>query len=226
MNPYSVLGVSPDASDDEVKKAYRKLSRRYHPDANINNPNKAEAEEKFKEVQEAYKIIMKERQDGETFGYSSWKSYRTSYNEKKHGSFSYDDNDIRPEVQAAMNFINSGYYKEAMTSLLNIEEAGRSADWYYLASVASEGMGNAVNAMSFIENALSKDPSNYKYRQYKMHLDNVYGMGSAYSDDAAGSSWYESRGSSYSRPYADRGAMGRWCVEMLLLNLACNICVC
>lgn len=61
FDPYSVLGVSRDASDDEIKKAYRKLSRKYHPDANINNPNKAQAEEKFKEVQQAYEQIMKER---------------------------------------------------------------------------------------------------------------------------------------------------------------------
>ena len=52
-DPYEVLGVSRGASDDEIKKAYRKLSRTYHPDANINNPNKAEAEEKFKQVQQA-----------------------------------------------------------------------------------------------------------------------------------------------------------------------------
>ena len=50
----------PDATDEEIKKAYRKLSRKYHPDANINNPNKDQAEEKFKEVQEAYDIIMRE----------------------------------------------------------------------------------------------------------------------------------------------------------------------
>ena len=52
-DPYSVLGVSRDASADEIKKAYRKLSRIYHPDANVNNPNKAQAEEKFKEIQYA-----------------------------------------------------------------------------------------------------------------------------------------------------------------------------
>ena len=64
MNPYQVLGISPGASDDEIKKAYRALSRKYHPDANINNPNKAQAEEKFKEVQQAYDQIMKEKQIG------------------------------------------------------------------------------------------------------------------------------------------------------------------
>lgn len=54
MDPYQVLGVSRSASDEEIKKAYRSLSRKYHPDANVNNPNKAQAEEKFKEVQQAY----------------------------------------------------------------------------------------------------------------------------------------------------------------------------
>ena len=53
-NPYEVLGVSGNASEEEIKKAYRTLSRKYHPDANLNNPNKAQAEEKFKQIQEAY----------------------------------------------------------------------------------------------------------------------------------------------------------------------------
>ena len=63
-DPYRILGVSSSASDDEVKKAYRNLSRKYHPDANINNPNKDQAEARFKEVQQAYQQIMHEREYG------------------------------------------------------------------------------------------------------------------------------------------------------------------
>ena len=63
-NPYEVLGVSPSASDDEIKTAYRDLTRKYHPDANVDNPLADLAEEKFKEVQEAYDTIMHERSAG------------------------------------------------------------------------------------------------------------------------------------------------------------------
>ena len=73
FDPYSVLGISRDASDEEIKKAYRKLSRKYHPDANINNPNKAQAEEKFKEVQQAYEQIMKEKE----FLWWIWRLWRS-----------------------------------------------------------------------------------------------------------------------------------------------------
>ena len=77
-NPYDVLGVPQGASDEEIKKAYRKLSRQYHPDANINNPNKAAAEEKFKEIQQAYQQIQDDKEKGYTGGYSST-GERTGY---------------------------------------------------------------------------------------------------------------------------------------------------
>ena len=70
-DPYEVLGVSRQASDEEIKKAYRALSRKYHPDANVNNPRKEEAEERFKEVQAAYAQIQR----GETGGFSSRAGY-------------------------------------------------------------------------------------------------------------------------------------------------------
>ena len=67
-DPYEVLGLKRGASEEEVKKAYRRLSRKYHPDANINNPHKDEAEEKFKEIQQAYKSIVSGEADRASYG--------------------------------------------------------------------------------------------------------------------------------------------------------------
>ncbi len=63
-DPYSVLGVKPDASDQEIKKAYRELARKYHPDNYVDNPLADLAEEKMKEVNEAYEAIQKQRSGG------------------------------------------------------------------------------------------------------------------------------------------------------------------
>lgn len=102
-NPYDVLGVSPNASDDEIKRVYRDLTRKYHPDANVNNPLADLAEEKFKEVQEAYDIIMRERANGgnsygNNYGYGSSESY--SYG-NQNSSYGYGTMD--PKLQAAAN---------------------------------------------------------------------------------------------------------------------------
>lgn len=91
-DPYSVLGVSPSASADEIKKTYRKLSRMYHPDANINNPNKERAEEKFKEVQEAYEQIMDERENGPRAQSSSRGSYGNAYGSSYGSSYGRSSN--------------------------------------------------------------------------------------------------------------------------------------
>ncbi len=89
MDPYSILGVTPSASDEEIKKAYRTLSRKYHPDANINNPNKDAAEEKFKEIQAAYNRIMDERQNG-NFGQRQ-QQYYYYYNPYSNNTPNEDD---------------------------------------------------------------------------------------------------------------------------------------
>ena len=85
MDPYQVLGISPNASDDEVKHAYRTLSKKYHPDANINSEHQAEYTEKFKQVQNAYKTIMDNRKKGftnQTYGQSSQSTYQYQGNDQ------------------------------------------------------------------------------------------------------------------------------------------------
>ena len=86
QDPYSILGVSRDASDEDIKKAYRKLSRIYHPDANINNPNKDQAEAKFKEIQQAYQQIMKEKEMGAS-GYTGQAPEVLAMPEAGYGGF-------------------------------------------------------------------------------------------------------------------------------------------
>lgn len=75
MDPYKILGVPYDASDDDIKRAYRTLVRKYHPDANINNPDKEQTTAKFQQVQQAYDMIMKSRQNGG----SSWSYQNGGY---------------------------------------------------------------------------------------------------------------------------------------------------
>lgn len=109
-DPYSVLGVSRDASEEEIKKAYKTLSRKYHPDANINNPNKDQAEEKFKEIQAAYQQIMKERTEGYSYG-GGYGSRGSSYDQRQsYGGFGQDFGDFWQ--QAGWQQQTSGYEEE------------------------------------------------------------------------------------------------------------------
>ena len=145
-DPYQVLGVSRDASEDEIKKAYIKLSRKYHPDANINNPNIDQAEEKFKEIQQAYQQIMKERTGGSSQSSSSYGpgSSRGGYGGNYSGGYSgggfggFDDffgggyrqntqQESDTRLQAAANYIRNGYFREAMNVLNSVSAAERSA---------------------------------------------------------------------------------------------------
>lgn len=211
FDPYSILGVSRDASDEEIKKAYRKLSRKYHPDANINNPNKDQAEEKFKEIQQAYDQIMKEREYGSSgnYGYGGNTGYGGfggfgGYGGSQSNSGYQDEEAIRR--QAASNYVQSGHYQEAMNVLSSLKE--RNAQWYYLSAVANMGLGNNVNAMNHIREAVRLEPDNM---QYRMMLQRMEG----------GGSWYQEQ----QNPFGGMPSDGSdYCMKLCLANMVCNLC--
>ena len=168
-NPYDVLGVSPSASDDEIKKAYRDLTRKYHPDANVDNPLADLAEEKFKEVQEAYDTIMHERSSGSSGSYSYGGSSSGSSGSYSYGGSSSQGGAPDPRLQAAVNYINSRRFREALNTLDQIPE--RSAMWYYLSGCANAGLGNNVLARDHAAQAVNMEPNNVQYRQLLNQID-------------------------------------------------------
>ena len=176
-NPYDVLGISPGASDDEIKRAYRDLTRKYHPDANVDNPLADLAEEKFKEVQEAYDTIMHERSMGGSGGYSSGgSSYGGSGGAGGYAGYgyggssgSYQNAQADPRLQAAANYINSRRFREALNTLDQVPE--RSAMWYYLSGCANAGLGNNVLARDHAAQAVNMEPNNLQYRQLLNQLE-------------------------------------------------------
>lgn len=178
-NPYDVLGVPQNASDDEIKKAYRELTRKYHPDANVNNPLADLAEEKFKEVQEAYDEIMRQREQGGGYSYGNSSYGGNSYNNTYNGPQD-------AEMQAVFNYINSRNYREALNLLDRMPN--RNAMWYYASGFANAGIGNNVLAREHAAQAVNMEPNNVQYRQllnqiefnsrrYQSNPYGGYGMG-------------------------------------------------
>ena len=200
IDPYRVLGIDRNASDEEVKKAYRKLSRKYHPDANINNPNKDQAEEKFKEVQQAYEQIMKEREYGT--GADFFGGFGDFYGKQ---TSSYQDEEALRR-QAAANYIQNGHYQEAMNVLSGLGQ--RNGQWYYLSAMANMGMGNNMTALEHIREAVRLEPQN---AQYRMLLQRMEG----------GGTWYQTQQSPFGGMPSEGGD---YCMKLCLANMACNMC--
>lgn len=162
-NPYDVLGIRPGATDEEIKKAYRALSRKYHPDANVNNPDRDRAEERFKEIQQAYNQIMQEKQQGSSF---------SGYGSARYNGFGRQSQES-PKMQAAANYLASRCYQEAVNVLNSISERG--ARWYYYSAVANAGLGNNMTAREYAEQAVKLEPSNIEYRHLMQQLVQQYG---------------------------------------------------
>ncbi len=210
-DPYSVLGVSRSASEEEIKKAYKALSRKYHPDANINNPNKEQAEEKFKEIQAAYQQVMKERTDGFSssgYGYGPGSSQGYGGNYGGFGQGGGTGYEEEPHLRAAGNYIRNGYYKEARNALDGMGQQERNARWYYYSAIAHSGMGNNVAALDHAKRASALEPGNADYQSLVRRFE-------------SGGSWYEQRQASYGYPSFGSSDI---CMKLCIANMICNFC--
>lgn len=146
-DPYSVLGINRNATDEQVKAAYKEQARKYHPDNYADNPLSDLAAEKMKEINEAYDTIMNERRDhGKRQG---------SYNAGASGSSGF------PEVRA---LINQGRLEEAQEVLDGVPPGSRDAEWYFLNGTVQYRRGWFDNAFTSFSTACRMNPQNAEYR--------------------------------------------------------------
>ena len=198
-NPYEVLGVPRNASNDEIKKAYKQLCKKYHPDSYVDNPLADLAEEKFKEVQAAYEQIMKER-DGGGYSYSTNGQTQSTSQETA-------------EMQAVRNFINNRRFHDALHVLSNI--GNRTAMWYYYSAIANMGIGNNLVAVEHAKQAAAMEPSNMEYVNFANQLQ-FRGQ------------QYQNMGYGYGRQSFGTGNLccDLWCMDTMCECMGGDLCAC
>ena len=196
-DPYSILGIYSDATDEEVKAAYRNMARKYHPDNyDDDNPLKELAKEKMQEINAAYDEIQRMRASASSKGSS--------------GSYSGSASGIYVEIRQK---INARRYREAEALLASVSEYDRTADWHFLTAMCLMQRGRVNDAMRELELACSMDPSNQEYQRAKEQFN---GRTNAY-----GSTYY---GDGQQRGYRQRSASSDACD--CCSNLICMDCCC
>ena len=172
-NPYAVLGVSENATDEEITKAYKNLVKKYHPDKYANSDLAELANEKMSEINVAYDEIQKMRKSGTGSSGNGYSSHNSSYS-------GYSGN---AEYASIRGLINARRFTEAKARLDAIGAADRGAEWNFLYGLSLYGLGRVFDAMSYIDKACSMDPSNMEYRGVKDRLSGTgfnFGNGSGY----------------------------------------------
>ncbi len=149
-NPYDILGVSPNASDEEIKNAYRKLAKKYHPDA---NPGSEYAAEKMREINAAYDKINEMRSGKSSSGYNTY------------GGAAYGDtSSYEAMIKSARSYLGAGNVLVAMNILGNIPEGYRDAEWHFVMGHVYLRTSNYTRASREFSIATSLDPQNQEYR--------------------------------------------------------------
>lgn len=233
-DPYEVLGIPQGASDDEIKAAYRKMAKKYHPDL---NGGSAEAEAKMKEVNEAYNILIKHKGTaGQQSGYNPYGQSGTygsqggygsqqSYGQQQggyYGGFGFDFEDLfgggyrsrqstaytetDPALRPAAQAVLAGRYQDALHLLKGV--VGRRAAWYYWSARANMGLGNRIAALNDAKTAVTMAPDEPAFRELLSQL-NASGFGYQQRSTQGGFASY---------------LCANPCLSICALNMLCNCC--
>ncbi len=180
-DPYSILGVSRDASDDAIKEAYRTLARKYHPDNyDDDNPLKDLANEKMQQINAAYDAIQKERAGKGGSSHTGTGAYHSDYTNAGSSTGIYGD---------VRRMINARRFGEAEKLLLSVPASEKTSEWHYLISLVLVKRGRYNDAMRELEIACSMEPNNIEYQRAKeMFNTGARGYGSTYYGEGRPSS--------------------------------------
>ncbi len=198
-DPYKTLGVSPDASDAEIKKAYYALAKKYHPDNYQGSDLSELAEEKMKEVNEAYAEIERQRASGgSAYAYAYDDAYDDA-GEPRTGGGQYS-----ASFRQVRTLINERRYDRAMSILTAIPGDARDAEWQYLYGCVLLGYGSYAEGLSYVERACYMDPENAEYARTRASL--------------------RQRSYSYGAPYRNstESDICRFCRTMVVLDCCCE----
>lgn len=167
-NPYEVLEVSPSATDEEIKAAYRRLAKKYHPDNYGDSPLKDVAEEKMKEINEAYDAVNNQRkgktqgQSGSYGGYSGYGNPFSGYNTSQ----GYTQTKF-PDIRA---LIQRGRLDDALQLLNGVPASSRDGEWNFLMGMVYYRKGWSEQAFSYFKTAYESNPDNPEFSRAYMNM--------------------------------------------------------